>query len=161
MGKKFCHRFRKMESLEGAEPQKGSEECSHRIIRVLPIYQPARYGRLEWQSCTTDKQGQKKEVCMIIDLSLKNAALYEGCVIEEVAGRLNLTTPVDEAINIVGRNVNKLVASIPAAERDEVELTGPMAVWSYIVVFHAVVHAFSRVTYNDGRSGVVVVAAHG
>ena len=98
---------------------------------------------------------------MIIDLSLKNAALYEGCVIEEVAGRLNLTTPVTEAINIVGRNVNKLVASIPAAERDEVELTGPMAVWSYIVVFHAVVHAFSRVTYNDGRSGVVVVAAHG
>ncbi|MEI8343839.1 MAG: hypothetical protein WCF93_02745 [Candidatus Moraniibacteriota bacterium] len=98
---------------------------------------------------------------MIIDLSLKNAALYEGCVIEEVAGRLNLTTPVAEAINIVGRNASALVASIPTAERDEVELTGPMAVWSYLVVFHAVVHAFRRVTYNDGRSGAVVVAAHG
>jgi len=98
---------------------------------------------------------------MKIDLGLSNAALYEGCKIEEVAGRLNLTTPVAEAINIVGRNVNELVASIPTGERDEVELTGPMAVWSYLVVFHTVVHAFRRVTYNDGRSGAVVVAAHG
>lgn len=97
----------------------------------------------------------------IIDLSLKNAALYEGCEIEEVAGRLNLTTPVAEAANIVGRNVNKLVAEVPQAERDEVELTGPMAVWAYLVVFHAVVHTFRHVTYNDGRSGAVVVAAHG
>ena len=82
-------------------------------------------------------------------------------MIEEVAGRLNLTTPVTEAINIVGRNVNKLVASIPAAERDEVELTGPMAVWAYLVVFHGVVHAFRRVSYNDGRGADVVIAAHG
>lgn len=99
-------------------------------------------------------------MALVIDLSLRNASLYDGCSVEEVAGRLNLTTPVEEAINTVGRNVNKMVAEIPAAERDEVELTGPMAVWAYIVVFHAVVHAFKRVKYNDGR-GSYVLAAHG
>lgn len=99
-------------------------------------------------------------MALVIDLSLKNTRLYKSCSIEEVAGRLNLITPVDEAINCVGRNINAMVAEIPACERDEVELTGPMAVWSYIVVFHAVVHAFKRVKYNDGR-GSYVVAAHG
>jgi hypothetical protein len=36
-----------------------------------------------------------------------------------------------------------------------------MAVWSYLVVFHAIVHAFSEVKYNDGRSDDVVIARHG
>ena len=95
----------------------------------------------------------------IINVSLTNTALYEGCNIEEVAGRLNLTTPVDEAVNIVGKNIAAIVAE--AADRDEVVLTGPMAVWSYLVVFHAVVHAFRRVYYDDGRGNKVLVAAHG
>lgn len=96
-----------------------------------------------------------------IDLSLKNNALYQGCDIEEIAGRLNLTTPVDEAVNIVGRNIIATLPAIPAADRDVVVLTGPMAVWAYVVVFHAVVHAFREVRYDDGRSGAVVVAKHG
>ena len=95
----------------------------------------------------------------IIDLSLRNDALYAGCEIEEVAGRLNLTTPVDQAINIVGRNVAAIVDA--ASDRGEVVLTGPMAVWAYLVVFHAVVHAFARVYYDDGRGNKVLVAAHG
>ena len=94
-----------------------------------------------------------------IDLALSNNSLYEGCNIEEVAGRLNLTTPVDQAVNIVGRNIAAIVAKTD--DRGEVTLTGPMAVWSYLVVFHAVVHAFSRVYYDDGRGNVVLVAAHG
>ncbi|MFA5300844.1 MAG: hypothetical protein WC389_21850 [Lutibacter sp.] len=98
---------------------------------------------------------------MIIDLSLKNSSLYEGCKVEEVAGRFNLTTSVADAVNIVGRNIGAMVQGIPASERKEVVLTGPMAVWSYLVVFHAVVHLFSRVYYDDGRSGKVLVAAHG
>lgn len=98
---------------------------------------------------------------MRIDLSLSNAALYAGCTITEVAGRANLTTPVAEAVNIVGRNVDAVVREIPAGDRAEVTLTGPMAVWSYLVVFHAVVHAFGRVYYDDGRTGPVLVAAHG
>ena len=91
-----------------------------------------------------------------IDLSLKNADLYKGCKVEEVAGRLNLSTPVSEAVNIVGKNVAEMDLS-----GDEIELTGAMAVWAYLVVFHAVVHRFNKVYYNDGRNGKVLVAAHG
>lgn len=97
---------------------------------------------------------------MKIDLSLTNAALYAGCEIEEVAGRLNLKTPVPVAVNIVGRNCNSLLSEYQGP-RDEVTLTGPMAVWAYLIVFHAVVHRFGRVYYDDGRSGPVLVAAHG
>ncbi len=95
---------------------------------------------------------------MQIDLSLKNTILYAGCEIEEVAGRLNLTTPVDEAVNIVGRNVQDIME---VEDRQEIKLTGPMAVWAYLVVFHAIVHKFSRVYYDDGRGNCVLVAAHG
>lgn len=95
----------------------------------------------------------------IINLSLDNQDLYQGLAIEEVAGRKNLTTPVLEAVNIVGRNIAAIVKADDA--RDEVVLTGPMAVWSYLVVFHAVVHAYRRVYYDDGRTGEVLVAAHG
>lgn len=91
-----------------------------------------------------------------IDLGLGNPELYQGCQIEEVAGRLNLTTPVSEAVNIVGRNVNALVV-----DPEEVTLTGPMAVWSYLVVFHAIVHRTRKVWYDDGRGNRVLVAAHG
>lgn len=96
---------------------------------------------------------------MTIDLSLRNEALYAGCAIEEVAGRLNLTTPVGEAVNIVGRNAEAIVAG--ATDRSAVTLTGPMAVWAYLIVFHAVVHRFARVYYDDGRTGAVLIAAHG
>lgn len=96
-----------------------------------------------------------------IDLSLKNTALYQGCKIEETAGRLNLTTPPGEASNIIGRNVEALVEKIPANDRKEMTLTGGMAIWAYLIVFHAVVHRFDKVYYDDGRSGAVLVAAHG
>lgn len=98
---------------------------------------------------------------MKIDMSLANADLYTGCTVETVAGRANLTTPVPAAIDAVGRNIAALVDAIPATERGEVTLTGPMAVWSYLVVFHAVVHRFGRVYYDDGRTGPVLIAAHG
>lgn len=91
-----------------------------------------------------------------INLGLENADLYTGCEIETVAGRLNLTTPISEAVNIVGKNI----AGMNLAG-DEITLTGPMAVWSYLIVFHAVVHRFRRVYYDDGRNGAVLVAAHG
>jgi len=91
-----------------------------------------------------------------IDLSLTNADLYKGCEIEEVAGRLNLTTPISESVNIVGRNVAEMNLT-----GDQITLTGAMAVWSYLIVFHAVVHRFSKVYYHDGRNEPVLVAAHG
>ena len=98
---------------------------------------------------------------MKIDLSLNNKELYKGCEIEEVAGRLNLKTSVKDAVTVVGRNINTIVDALPSTDRTEVTLTGAMAVWSYLIVFHAVVHKFGKVYYDDGRSGAVVVAAHG
>lgn len=98
---------------------------------------------------------------MKIDLSLNNEDLYRNCEIEEVAGRLNLKTPVKDAVNVVGRNVKAIVEAVPSTDRKEVTLTGPMAVWAYLIVFHAVLHKFDKVYYDDGRSGAVLVAAHG
>ena len=97
---------------------------------------------------------------MKIDMSLRNTALYKGCEIEEVAGRLNLKTPVAEAVVLIGRNIAAIVQATPPESRDSVTLTGPMAVWSYLIVFHAVVHTFKEVRYSDGRN-TVVLARHG
>lgn len=91
-----------------------------------------------------------------LDLGLSNAGLYSGCEITEVAGRLNLETPVKDAVNIVGKNI-----SIMNLNGNEITLTGAMAVWSYMVVFHAVVHRFNKVWYNDGRNEPILIAAHG
>lgn len=91
-----------------------------------------------------------------LDMSLDNALLYAGCEIEEVAGRKNLKTPVKEAVSIVGKNLAKM-----DLKGEEITLTGPMAVWAYLIAFHAVVHRFARVYYDDGRSGSVLIAAHG
>ena len=110
------------------------------------------------RSCIRGEAPRKKAI-MKIDLALTNDKLYNGCTTGEVAGRRNLTTPVDEAVGIVGRNIAAIVAA--TEDRSEVTLTGPMAVWAYLVVFHAVVHAFARVYYDDGRGNKVLVAAHG
>lgn len=108
---------------------------------------------------------------MKIDLSLNNAHLYAGCEIEMVAGRANLKTPVKDAIDLVGENIAALVnirrceqaddGTLLPGRMDKVTLTGPMAVWAYLIVFHAVVHSFGRVYYDDGRNGEVLIAAHG
>lgn len=95
-----------------------------------------------------------------INLGLSNQELYSGCSIVEVGGRLALKTSPAEASNIVGRNAAAIIEVTPASERDEVILTGPMAVWAYLVVFHQVVHKFRKVIYDDGRGGVVLVAQH-
>ena len=75
---------------------------------------------------------------------------------EEVAGRLNLANPIKDAVNIIGHNLNNM-----NLHGDEITLTGAMAVWSYMVVFHAVVHRFNKVWYNDGRNESILIAAHG
>ena len=96
-----------------------------------------------------------------LDLSLANAELYAGCLIEEVAGRLALLTPIAEAVNIVGRNARKIVDDLVASGVEEITLSGAMAIWSYLVVFHTVVHRFRRVYYDDGRpNGHILIAAH-
>jgi len=77
-----------------------------------------------------------------------------------VAGRLNLKTPVAEGVTLVGRNIAAIVQATPPESRDSVTLTGPMAVWAYLITFHAVVHTFKEVRYSDGRN-TVVLARHG
>jgi hypothetical protein len=95
---------------------------------------------------------------MIINLSLTNSTLYKGCRIEEIGGRLSLITDPATAANIIGRNV---AATIEAeTDRASVTLTGPMAVWAYLIIFHLVVHKFGQVWYDDGRSGAVQIAQH-
>jgi len=98
---------------------------------------------------------------MTIDLSLRNSQLYQGCEIEEVAGQLNLITPPPEGVQLVGRNIATMLDELPASGRDVCVLTGAMAIWAYLVVFHAVVHCFREVCYDDGRNGAVVIARHG
>ena len=96
---------------------------------------------------------------MLIDISLNNDTLYAGCTIETVAGRANLVTPPTEAANLIGANLQAMIEA--EEDRDTVTLTGPMAVWAYLVAFHAVVHRFREVRYHDGRSEPVVIARHG
>jgi hypothetical protein len=97
----------------------------------------------------------------IFDLSLANEELYAGCEIREVAGRLTLMTPSAQAINLVGRNAGRVVEKLLADGVEEVTLTGAMAIWAYLVVFHVVVHRFRRVYYDDGRpGGKLLIAEH-
>ena len=97
-----------------------------------------------------------------LDLSLDNAALYAGCQIETIAGRKNLAEPVENAVSVVGENIHRMVKDFMPGQRSQgIVLTGPMAVWAYLVVFHAVVHVFREVWYDDGRNGPVLVARHG
>ncbi len=93
------------------------------------------------------------------DLGL-TSALYNGCEIKEVGGRQTLVTAPAEAANILGRNIIAEIEATPREERAECVLTGAMAVWAYLTVFHHVVHKFSKVYYDDGRSGALLVAQH-
>jgi hypothetical protein len=96
-----------------------------------------------------------------LDMALTNAELYAGCTIEEVAGRLTLMTPVNEATNLVGRNAKGIIDRLVQRGVEEITLTGAMAIWAYLVVFHHAVHRFRRIYYDDGKpSGKVLIAAH-
>jgi hypothetical protein len=96
---------------------------------------------------------------MKIDLSLSNKSLYEGCDIIEVRGWLALTTPTEKAVEIVGRNIARIIE--PPSDSSAVLLTGPTEVWAYLVVFYAVAHRFSCIWYSDGKGDPVLIAAHG
>jgi len=94
------------------------------------------------------------------DVSFKNAALWEGCKIEQAAGRDNMVTPIGEAIEIIGKN-----AMAMNLKGDSITLSGGAPIWAYMVVFHVVVHRFRRVHYTNGAQaeGDVpwLIAAHG
>lgn len=98
-----------------------------------------------------------------IDLTVSpNNPLYAGLGVTEVGGRSNLPNATSaEVLNGFGKAVKGLVDNCPAEQRDEVVLTGPAPVQLYLVAFHAVVHAFRSVRYQDGRGGDCLVSQHG
>jgi len=109
----------------------------------------------------TDLKELLKEATMLtLNLGLDNEKLYAGCDITEVGGRLTLATPAAEAANVVGRNAQALVDATHTYDRRVVTLTGAMAVWAYLVVFHVVLHQFGEVWYDDGKGNRVLIAKH-
>ncbi|HEY6323094.1 MAG TPA: hypothetical protein VJA16_16220 [Thermoanaerobaculia bacterium] len=93
---------------------------------------------------------------MILDLGLANGALYSGLAVERLAGRPTLLTPPAEAIPVLAANLAAM-----EIDSDEVVLTGAMAVWAYLVVFHLLHGRTRRIYYQDGRGERLLVAAHG
>ena len=93
---------------------------------------------------------------MILSLALDNEALYCGLDIAVEAGKLNLRTPPDEAIAVMAGNIGAM-----AIDPEEVVLTGGMAIWAYLAVFHAIHGRTCRIWYEDGVGRRILVAAHG
>ena len=93
---------------------------------------------------------------MTIDLSLKNDSLYQGLQIENLAGKLTLITTPDEAIPVITANLDK-----QDIDPKEVILTGGMAIWAYLIVFHYLHGKTKRIYYEDGKGERFLVAAHG
>lgn len=93
---------------------------------------------------------------VILDLSLANRELYAGLDIQDLAGKPTLVTPPQEAIPIVTSNLAKM-----KVDPEEVVLSGGMAIWAYLVVFHFLHGKTNRIVYEDGRGRRVLVAAHG
>ena len=93
---------------------------------------------------------------MILDLSLTNRVLYAGLDVKERAGKPTLLTPPGEAIPVLMANLREV-----EIDPEEVVLTGGMAIWAYLVVFHFLHGRTRRIVYEDGRGERVLVAAHG
>jgi hypothetical protein len=93
---------------------------------------------------------------VILDLSPSNAVLYAGLKVQEMAGKVILVSPAEQAMPVIGRNLVAL-----DVDPEEVVLTGGMAIWAYLTVFHLLHGRTRRSHYQDGRGNRVLVAAHG
>ena len=93
---------------------------------------------------------------MTLDLAPTNTTLWAGCEVVELAGKATLRTPPEEAISHLAANLRAL-----PIDPDEVTLTGSMAIWAYLVAFHALHGRTRHIYYQDGRGTRVLVAAHG
>jgi hypothetical protein len=93
---------------------------------------------------------------VILDMSLTNRDLYAGLDVQLTAGRPTLLTPADSAIPVLLANLARL-----SIDPQEVVLSGGMAIWAYLVVFHYLHGRTTRIFYEDGRGAKVLVAAHG
>jgi hypothetical protein len=93
---------------------------------------------------------------LILDLSPTNRTLYAGLDVQERAGKPILLSPPAEAIPVLVANLRRL-----EIDSEEVVLTGGMAIWAYLVVFHFLHGRTRKILYEDGRGERVLVAAHG
>ena len=93
---------------------------------------------------------------MELDLSLRNSELYGGLEVRELAGKATLVTGPEEAIPVLTANLDRITI-----DSESVTLTGSMAIWAYLVVFHYLHGRTKRIYYQDGRGKRVLVAAHG
>jgi hypothetical protein len=75
---------------------------------------------------------------LILDLSPSNRVLYVGLEVQELAGKPTLLTPPNEAIPVLLANLRGL-----EIDPEEVVLTGGMAIWAYLVVFHLPLRVWS------------------
>jgi hypothetical protein len=101
-----------------------------------------------------------KAATLDLSITLENP-LYANCEIEEVAGQQRLKATPEDAVNIIGRNAETIVKRLMSDGVESLTLTGRSAIWVYLVVFHAAVHRFREVYYDDGKpSGKVRIAAH-
>jgi hypothetical protein len=97
---------------------------------------------------------------MEIDLSLKNSALYQGCEIKKVVGRLKLTTPMTDAVEIVAKNIANIMRNHGGGLR--VTLTGSVANTPiYFIVFREAEKCFDEVWYQDVTGKKVLMTQHG
>ena len=93
---------------------------------------------------------------MILDLSLTNQDLYHGLDIQNLAGKPTLVTPPDEAISVIAANLGQI-----NIDPQEVIITGGMAIWAYLIVFHYLHGKTKRIYFDDGKGNKILVAAHG
>lgn len=97
---------------------------------------------------------------MILSLDLDNDALYGGLDRPILAGKRTLTAAPEDAMAVMSHNLTEMDQA-GQIDRDEVILTGGMAIWAYLVVFHFLHGKTNRIVYLDGRGQRVLVAAHG
>ena len=90
------------------------------------------------------------------EAELASHPIYHGLKVELLAGKATLVTPAAEAIPILAANAESL-----AYDPVEVTLTGPMAIWAYLVIFHVLHGRTKRIYFEDPRQGRILVAAHG
>lgn len=90
-----------------------------------------------------------------IDISGKNRDLYDGRV-GSSGGTFHIEVEGQEGVDIVTKNVRKLIADIPEDERGEVLVTGIAPRWVAVTAIAAVYPHFKVTKHYDGRELIIL-----
>jgi hypothetical protein len=96
---------------------------------------------------------------MIIDLCLSNQELYLGCKIIPVPNgsskaRLNLTTPIQDAVDIVKKNLRSILEK--ELIHDEIILTGGTKLEIYLAVCAIVAPLATTIIHQNGKKKTII-----